>query len=257
MFEAKLAQASLLKKLLDSIKDLVTDANFDCNKEGISLQAMDSSHVALVSMLLRADAFEPYRADRNLALGINLASMSKILKCASNEDALTIKADDSASSVTFMFESADHTKVSDFELKLLEIESDVLGIPDTAYKAVIKLPAGEFQRLCRDLAMFGETVVISATKESVKFSVSGESGNGNVTLRNAEDRSEGEATVLEVEEPVQLTFALRFLNSFCKATSLSSQVTLSMSKEVPLVVEYRVGDNGFLRFYLAPKIDDE
>ena len=31
--------------------------------------------------------------------------MSKVLKCAANDDAITIKADDSPDSVTFMFES--------------------------------------------------------------------------------------------------------------------------------------------------------
>ncbi len=32
MFEAKFEQAALLKKLLDSIKDLVIDANWDCSE---------------------------------------------------------------------------------------------------------------------------------------------------------------------------------------------------------------------------------
>lgn len=32
-------------------------------------------------------------------------SMSKILKCASNDDIITIKADDEADTVTFVFES--------------------------------------------------------------------------------------------------------------------------------------------------------
>jgi proliferating cell nuclear antigen PCNA len=105
MFEARLTQAGLLKKILDSIKDLVTDANFDCSSTGISLQAMDSSHVSLVSLLLRADGFEHFRCDRSLSLGINLGSMAKILKCASNDDTVTLKADDNGDSVTFMFES--------------------------------------------------------------------------------------------------------------------------------------------------------
>lgn len=35
MLEAKLAQASVLKKLLEAIKELVTDANFECNEEGL------------------------------------------------------------------------------------------------------------------------------------------------------------------------------------------------------------------------------
>jgi len=49
-----------------------------------------------------------------------------------------------------------------------------------------------------------------------------------------------EQTIIDLHEPVTLTFALRYLNSFCKATPLAGQVTLSMSKELPVVVEYRI-----------------
>ena len=106
MFEARLTQGSLLKKILESIKDLISDANFDCNSSGIALQAMDSSHVSLVSFLLRSDGFDPYRCDRNLSLGINMASLSKILKCAGNDDIITIKAEDAGDTVSFIFENA-------------------------------------------------------------------------------------------------------------------------------------------------------
>lgn len=82
MFEATLAQGNLLKKIIDSIKDLVSEANWECNQEGINLQSMDSSQVALIALLLRADGFEPYRCDRNMTLGIKIESMQKILKCA-------------------------------------------------------------------------------------------------------------------------------------------------------------------------------
>ena len=105
MLELRLVQGSLLKKVLESIKDLVNDANFDCSTTGFSLQAMDSSHVALVSLLLRSEGFEHYRCDRNLSMGMNLGNMSKMLKCAGNDDIITIKADDGGDTVTFMFES--------------------------------------------------------------------------------------------------------------------------------------------------------
>jgi len=45
---------------------------------------------------------------------------------------------------------------------------------------------------------------------------------------------EEEAVTIEMQEPVVLTFALRYLNFFTKATPLSPQVCLSMSAEVPL-----------------------
>lgn len=105
MLELRLVQGSLLKKVLEAIKDLVNDANFDCSATGFSLQAMDSSHVALVALLLRSEGFEHYRCDRNLSMGMNLNNMSKMLKCAGNDDIITIKADDGSDTVTFMFES--------------------------------------------------------------------------------------------------------------------------------------------------------
>ena len=45
---------------------------------------------------------------------------------------------------------------------------------------------------------------------------------------------------IEMNEPVQLTFALRYLNFFTKATPLSPTVTLSMSAHVPLVVSIKL-----------------
>ena len=39
----------------------------------------------------------------------------------------------------------------------MEIEADALGIPDTEYQAVIKMPAAVFQRICRDLTILGDT----------------------------------------------------------------------------------------------------
>lgn len=40
MFEAKLGQAALLKKVIEAIKDLVTDAPFDCSENALCLQVM-------------------------------------------------------------------------------------------------------------------------------------------------------------------------------------------------------------------------
>lgn len=257
MFEARLVQGSLLKKVLEAVKDLLNEATWDCTASGISLQAMDSSHVSLVSLNLRCDGFDKYRCDRNLSLGMNLASMSKIMKCAANDDIITVKAQDDADTVVFVFESANQEKVSDYEMKLMNLDTEHLGIPETDYSCIIKLPAAEFQRICRDLSQIGDSVIISCGKEGIKFSASGDLGTGNIKLAQTTNvDKEEEAVIIDLQEPVSLTFACRYLNSFTKATPLSSQVQLSMSADVPLVVEYKIEDMGYVRYYLAPKIED-
>jgi len=258
MFEAKLTTGSWWKKIIDAIKDLLTEAKWDCNSSGITLQAMDSSHVSLVSLNLRCEGFDDYRCDRNLSLGINLGHFAKIIRCSANDDIITLKSADNADTVSFVFESPSSEKVSDYEIRLLDIDSEHLGIPETEYSCVVKMPSAEFQRICRDLSQIGESVVICCTKEGVKFSATGDLGTGNIKLaQNSCIDKEEEAVIIEMNQAVALTFALRYLNFFTKATPLSSQVSLSMSADVPLVVEYKISDMGFLRYYLAPKMEDQ
>lgn len=262
MFEARLVQGSLLKKVLEAVKELVTDANFDCNQNGFQLQAMDSSHVSLVALLLRSDGFDHYRCDRTISMGMNLNNMAKLLKCAGNDDVITLKADDNGDSVTFMFESPNQDKISDFEMRLMDIDNDHLGIPDQEYSATITMSSAEFQRICRDLASIGDTVNISVTKDGIRFSTTGDIGQANITCRqnstvDKKEDSQEPDTKISLEDPVNLTFALRYLNSFTKATPLAKTVSLKMSKELPIVVEYNIAEIGHIRYYLAPKIDEE
>lgn len=58
-----------------------------------------------------------------------------------------------------------------------------------------------------------------------------------------------------MEKPVSLTFALMYMITFTKATPLAKQVTISMSYEQPIVVEYKMEIMGHIRFYLGPKIE--
>ncbi|XP_012258714.1 proliferating cell nuclear antigen [Athalia rosae] len=258
MFEARLLQGALLKKVLDAVKELLTEATFECSDAGIQLQAMDNAHVSLVSLSLRSDGFDKYRCDRNLTMGINLPNMAKILRCAATEDIVTLKAQDNADIISFVFESKNQEKVAEYEMKLINIDQEHLGIPETDYSCIVKLPSLEFFRICKDLSQFGESMTISCTKEGVKFSSSGDIGSANIKLAQTSNmEGEEEAVVIEMQEPVSLTFACRYLNSFTKATPLTSQVQLSMSGDVPLVVEYSIGVIGYIRYYLAPKIEDE
>uniref|UniRef100_A0A7S2UVI1 DNA sliding clamp PCNA n=1 Tax=Fibrocapsa japonica TaxID=94617 RepID=A0A7S2UVI1_9STRA len=257
MFEARLINGGLFRKIIDAIKDLVTEANIHCNENGISLQAMDSSHVSLCVLMLRNDMYDHFRCDRALALGLNTGNVAKILKCAGNDDIITMKAEDEPDVLQMVFESKDQSRISDFEMKLMDIQSEHLGIPDTEYKCTVQMPAAEFTRIVRDLSVIGETCTISCSKDGVKFSVEGDLGTGSITLRSTSDADtkEEERVVITMDEPVELQFALRYLSSFTKASPLGPTMSISMSPDVPVVVEFPIEGDGYIKYYLAPKID--
>ncbi len=87
-----------------------------------------------------------------------------------------MKAEDDGDTIGFTFESEDSARTSQFEMKLMDIDSEHLGIPETEYKVVVKMPANEFQRIVRDLGVLGDTCTIGVTKEGVRFMVNGDLG---------------------------------------------------------------------------------
>lgn len=56
--------------------------------------------------------------------------------------------------------TAAQDRIAEFELKLMDISSENLGIPETEYAASVRMPSAEFQRICRDLSTIGDTGVL-------------------------------------------------------------------------------------------------
>lgn len=39
----------------------------------------------------------------------------------------------------------------------MDIDSEHLGIPETEYEALVRMPSAEFARICKDLSTIGDT----------------------------------------------------------------------------------------------------
>lgn len=140
----------------------------------------------------------------------------------------------------------------------MNINADQLSVPDTPYKCTIQMPSNEFQRIIRDLQVMGDTCKISCTKEGIRFSATGPIGTANILQRSiTTSENDHENVTIDMEEPVELNFALRYLNFFTRATPLSKKVVICMSPGIPIVVEYPIDQIGFVKYYLAPKVEED
>eukprot|EP00898_Chlorokybus_atmophyticus_P000625 jgi/Chlat1/1563/Chrsp123S00082 len=88
---------------------------------------MDTSHAALVDVLLEADGCDHYRCDRTLSLGINFHNLGKMLRLAQITDVITFNVEDGADTCTIGINGEDDDKLADVELKLMDMDSE--GIP--------------------------------------------------------------------------------------------------------------------------------
>ncbi|CAB1332830.1 unnamed protein product [Coregonus sp. 'balchen'] len=99
MFEARLTQDLILNKVLDSLKDLITEACWNVSSS-VSHSRVWTHHDSLVHLELRSNG---------------LGCISKILRCKGNENIITLHADDTAETLVLVFETENREKVSDNE----------------------------------------------------------------------------------------------------------------------------------------------
>lgn len=262
MFSARLKEASTLKRVIDAIKDLVNEANFLCTSDGLQMQAMDRSHVALICLTLLSDGFVEYDCPSDFTLGLNVSLLSKILKCAENSDSLRLEAEADGDCLNVTFESPNGQRTSTFEMRRTDIDGDHIEIPDTEYQCSVKMPCAQFKKVVGDLGLLGETCSLSVKKGEVVFKLTSEVG-GNAQFALKEDRTakrEVDQMTVDVDTDdrcVTMAFAVGYLGQFAKTSGISEQVGLFMSNEMPLYITYDMGDIGSVGYYLAPKIMDE
>ncbi len=248
-FIAKLEKGELFKKIIDGIKDIVKSANFDITQAGIKMQAMDVAQVSLVSFCMKSECFSEYECDESLTVGINIESLAKILKCVKKDYSLTIKTGGDSDHITFLIESRE--KESEFNLNIISIDCDDLVIEESEPDSVIEMNSSKFKEICTELNELGDAVTMNYGENCVEFITHGEIGEAKIKLKNCDE------TKIVSKKPMKLNFSINYLNHFCKCTNLDKKVKLSLSDESYLSVEFRVGERGYIKFFLAPKIEED
>lgn len=257
-----MGSAKRLKRVIDGVNGLVAQANIDCTPHSMDMQAMDSSHVALCSLKLHAVGFDSYKCDNPITIGINVGQLSKVLKCAEAQDGVELSTDGDAE-MRVDFVSQDTSRSSNFVLRLIELDVETLEIPDIEYDCEVNMPSSEFQRIIRELAALGEgelgadTLAITADSNGVTFAVDGDGGHGSFHYTNATDAngaSDADSIQIKVSSSCASRYGMQYLVTFAKA-AVDSRIRLCMSAEAPMRVEYPIDDLGYLRFYLAPKME--
>ena len=77
------------------------------------------------------------------------------------------------------------------------------------YACTVKMPSGEWSRIVRDLSQFGESIIISCAKKGVQFSTAGDIVNANKKLVQTSSPDGEDSVIIDLQEPVTVTFAAR------------------------------------------------
>lgn len=171
----KSIQGNAIRTLFEVLKEIVHDVSLRIDSTGVKLLTLDGARCALVYMRLRADAFEEFRCEGTYNLGVNMASMFKLVKTSGSHDTITLYMDtDMSNELGIKIQNAEKNSVTDFKLKLLDIDDEIITLPDVEFDSVITMPSSFFQRLCRDMLNISDTMVIKSTGNQLVLGCNGD-----------------------------------------------------------------------------------
>lgn len=229
--------AGKLKGLVDAVKELISEAQFQCSARGMHMDAMDSAHCALVSMDLPAEDFVEYWCDVPMVVGISLLHFSKVLKMAQEGDELFFCVMGDTAQLRL------GTRV-EFELRLMTIDVDTFRIPTTTALLTASVPSKEFKTTIMELKDLGDNVTFAVKEGKLALSFVGDLGSGTVHFSPDHVYTSG------AETPFR--YAMRFLIEFARAAALDPTTWVDVREDGTLGVLC-----GSVQFYLAPKMPEE
>lgn len=243
----KTVQATSFRNIFEVLKDIINDINIYFDSTGIRISTLDTARVSLVHMVLGAENFEEYSCPTEIIAGLNIGNTYKLLKSITNNDTLSISIN-GPEFMDIVIHNESKKSMSKFSLKLLDIDEEVLDIPDINMDMVTTLPSVDFQRICRDMGNLSNDIKIRRHENFITFSCCGDFANQETQVTCAES----------VSSEMSNIFSLRYINLFTKATGMSSSVQLLQSSgniEMPIILRYTVANLGDIKFFLAPKTD--
>ena len=240
--------------IFNLLKNSSTDINATFDINNLHIQGMDKSHVCLFDLNLKKDWFESYEVSSKEEICFNTNIFYSIISTKSDEQTLVIKKETNdilLIELINLIKNSDYNKY--FTMPLLEYEYDEMNIPNTDFDAEFSLPSKRLTDMLSQLSNFGDDINIKCSDDCVDFKTKGNSGEMRVNIPVDDMSSYG---VVEGEE-IDLNYSLLYVNKMCITNKLSTDIDFSISKESPMKINYNLGDDSSLVFYIAPKLSDD
>lgn len=248
MFRFRLSNAKAWRNAIMAISALVDEAVFNANPDGLRVRAMDPSHVAMVDLEYRKEAFDEYACDKPVSIGINVSDMLKLLRRVGEDEVLNLDLDESAARFSLRFTGK---YVRTFSTSTLDLTGEEIPSLKVTFNAKARLTTRCLAQTVEDAATVSDNIKFEAAPEKLTMGAQGDLGTFSVDL----DKASEALLDLQVKEPSKAAFSLNFLSQIVKAAAPSSEtVTVEFSTNIPIKLSFEI-PQGRLEYVIAPYIE--
>jgi len=251
MFKIVIADSRMWKNLMAAISTLVEEATFDITPEGISLRAMDPSHVAMVDFEYPKEAFQEYScSEPSKPLCVDIADMVKLMRRVESGETLELSLDPDTNKLLMKLSGKYTRRFSIPQLQPSTTEKT--PTPKLEFDANIKMDAGCLNDAVTDMAAVSEQVKFEANTD--KLVMTGLSETGDIIVEFEKDNTS--IVSFNVKREVKALYGVSILQDMVKAGTASSNLaTVEFSTDKPIRIDFELPLQGKLTYHLAPRIE--
>lgn len=253
MLKATLDDGLLFKNIISSFKDIVNEGCLEFDKDGMSMQSMDASHIVLCFFKIDKSNFSRYECPKSFVIACSFVQLLLILSCSEVDDSISFLYEDTADTLEILLGSYE------FNFKLMDINSDKLYVPETVPYCKIKMPSKTFKKIITNIDKFGNNVTISCTKNNITFETDDSGTKTTLSINPSEEDDSGENPISSYtfKKNVKHSYSIKRMVDFTKPCSFFDEVVICMIQDQPILVEFNIEDSSVIRYYLAPKMPEE
>lgn len=250
-----LAKADIFVQCFQHIKTITDSINVIFSKEEMYVQCMDSTMILIMEFHLPSSWFDVYEIDESMTIGMLTSIWTKVLNIRDKTQTIRLNTKERVDHVSVFFHVDDSKLVFDksFEIPMIDIDTELMGIPDMEYSAEFTMPTISLASMVNQLKQFGDIMHIQCTEEHIQIAAeSQEFGKMNTSIP-IEDLEE---YAIDEGGTIDASFGLRMIHNVCAFQKVAKTMEMGVSKNFPMKFRFLMEHEAKLVFYIAPRMDD-
>ena len=252
----KAADCLQLFKIYDEITPILSIQVF---QDYVLIECMDESHTMISKCKVLESYFAYFKMNHQSILHIPMNVVDKILKCIDKDDMVKMEANQEHLVITLCKDK----KKTKMKISLIDHDVESLQIPtDIEFDSVAKLDSYFFSQQIHKLKQLGEhTIRFKTDPTFLNIKSTGDLVETDISIEA--DKLDLSDKEIKLNQLVFLKtgmysheFSLSSIKQFMTPTSWISHIQIYMKKDFPILFNYETDDVS-LKYYLAPKIEDE
>lgn len=243
-FAIKLSDPTFFIEAINAISEIVEEATFSIDQDGLYFRGMDASHVALIDLISANQDWEKWEVSNNGNFALRLDEFCKILKSLRKKESLSLSTENGSI-------LAIKTPSMQMNLRIIEASAIDCPLPKVSYNSLFSVTGNELDRIMKQISSISRYITFVTMNQLVEFSGKGDNGDVKITLEK------GDPYLVEINnrESSKAMYSLEYLQAFLKHTK-NHTMTLEYSTKMVMRIETKLSHTTRIHFYLAPKVED-